>query len=603
MFAPGYVVNELRRRSGRTITTAIGLAAGVGLVMSIVGVSNGLSVAQTKLLSPLSSVGTDIIITRTQGTQTTTTTAAATPTAAPTTRGGFPGGGGQGGGFFSGGNSKYNSADASALTSADGDGSILTDLSKLGPAGTNFIHDFFVPGTLITFPSVTTAVVDKIPDVTGVVGALSMQAIHESGTVPKITATYTTGAQNISVTTKPPAMTAAEQSCLQSYIQSHITSTPTTGTPPSPGGGTGHGGGGGFSFSGGGGAFTAALDACDPALASYQQNVVVPSQTITQILNPPSTNTQTKTYTVAGVNPTVTDQGVITKAQVVKGTWFTSTPADEILVNSAYANTNAYKVGQTLSINSTNFKIVGIVSPTLSGDVSDIYFDLATLESQSSQPSRVNEVLVSVAKSSDVNSVAAAIKKAIPGATVVTDADLAKGVTGSLADASSIAGTLGTALAVIVLVASFLIAILLTLSSISKRVREIGSLRAMGWKKGQVVRQIMAETIAISIVGAIVGIGVGYAISLAVGGFGPSLQAQTPGAILGNTSASSALSVGGTGGTATAAIQYVHLTAPIDITIILLGIGAALVGGILAGAIGGWRAARMAPALALRDLG
>ncbi len=85
MFAVGYAWNELRRRWSRTVVTAIGLAAGVGLVMGIVGVSNGLTQAQNKVLSPLSSVGTDIIVTRTvaatptssSGSTTTTTTDAA----------------------------------------------------------------------------------------------------------------------------------------------------------------------------------------------------------------------------------------------------------------------------------------------------------------------------------------------------------------------------------------------------------------------------------------------------------------------------------------------------------------------------------------------
>ena len=28
----------------------------------------------------------------------------------------------------------------------------ITDLSKLGKAGTHFVHDFFLPGTQLTFP-------------------------------------------------------------------------------------------------------------------------------------------------------------------------------------------------------------------------------------------------------------------------------------------------------------------------------------------------------------------------------------------------------------------------------------------------------------------
>src|SRR5664280_1879885 len=91
MISFSYAWNELRRRIGRTLVTAIGLAAGVGLVMGIIGVSEGLSNAQTKALSPLGSVGTDIIVTRTVApTLSTATTTTTTPS------NGF-GGGGSGG--------------------------------------------------------------------------------------------------------------------------------------------------------------------------------------------------------------------------------------------------------------------------------------------------------------------------------------------------------------------------------------------------------------------------------------------------------------------------------------------------------------------------
>src|SRR5580658_3485643 len=97
MVSFGYVWHELRRRWSRTLVTALGLAAGVGLVMGIVGVSNGLSNAQSQVLSPLSSVGTDIVVERTVGVADTSVTTTTT-----TTPGGAGGGGG--GGFFGGPN-------------------------------------------------------------------------------------------------------------------------------------------------------------------------------------------------------------------------------------------------------------------------------------------------------------------------------------------------------------------------------------------------------------------------------------------------------------------------------------------------------------------
>jgi ABC-type antimicrobial peptide transport system permease subunit len=606
LFSLNYAWNELRRRLGRTVVTAIGLAAGVGLVMGIIGVSQGLSDAQNKALSPLNSVGTDIIVTRTVApTLSTATTTTTTPSSGFGGGGSFAGGGAGGGGFFAGrGGSSLNSSDAAALASANS--SVITDLAKLGPAGTKFTHDFFVPGTLITFPSQAVSTVAKVKGVTSAVGALSLDALHETGTVPKITASIKTGGQTISATVKPPVLTAAQQAaertCIQGIITKQLGSTttiPSSGTGGSTGGG-GFGGGGGFRF--GAGASTAFAKCLTPAQKAYQQNVVIPERTVNQVLNPPTTNTSTSTYTVAGVNPADTTSGLVTKAQLVKGTWLSSTPSvakSQVLVTTAYASQKGLKVGDTLTVNKVGYKIVGLVNPTLTGDVSDIYFSIANLQSLSTNTDRINEVLVSVANAKDVNAVAKAIKKALPGATVLTSASLADQVTGSLSNARKLANDLGGALALVVLLAAFLIAGLLTLSSVSKRVREIGSLRAIGWSRGRVVRQIMAETLGIGIVGGVIGIALGAAICLIIGAVGPGLSVSSTGLAVGASRVSGLL-----GQTTSATVaRTVHLTAPIHPLTIVIAFAGALLGGLIAGAAGGWRAARLSPASALRDLG
>ncbi len=575
--------------------------------MGIIGVSQGLSDAQNKALSPLNSVGTDIIVTRTVAP---TLSTATTTTTTPANRfGGGGGGGGAGagagaGGFFAGRGGSLNSSDAAALASANS--SVITDLAKLGPAGTKFTHDFFVPGTLITFPSQAVSTVANVKGVTSAVGALSLDALHETGTVPKITASIKTGGQTISTSVKAPVLTAAEQTaertCIQGIITKQLGTTPTT----IPGSGTGGSGGGGF---GGGGGFrfaagsSSAFAKClTPAQKAYQQNVVIPEQTVNQVLNPPTTNTSTSTYTVAGVNPADTTSGLVTKAQLVKGTWLSTTPLvakSQVLVTTAYASERGLKVGDTITINKVGYKIVGLVNPTLTGDVSDIYFSISNLQSLTTNTGRINEVLVSVANSKDVNAVAKAIKTALPGATVLTSASLADQVTGSLSNARKLANDLGGALALVVLLAAFLIAGLLTLSSVSKRVREIGSLRAIGWSRGRVVRQIMAETLGISVVGGVIGVAVGAVICLIIGAVGPALSVSSTGLAVGASKVSGLL-----GQTTSATVaRTVHLTAPIHPLTIVIAFAGALLGGLIAGALGGWRAARLSPASALRDLG
>ncbi len=607
MFSLSYAWNELRRRLGRTVVTAVGLAAGVGLVMGIIGVSQGLSDAQNKALSPLNSVGTDIIVTRTVAPTLSTATTTTTTPACGGGGGGFGGGGGGvgGGGFFAGrGGSALNSSDAAALAAANS--SVITDLAKLGPAGTKFTHDFFVPGTLITFPSQAVSTVAQVKGVKSAVGALSLDALHESGTVPKITASVKTGGQTISANVKAPVLTAAEQAaertCIQAIITKQLGSTTTTlpGSGSGGGGGFGGGGGGGFRFSAGA---TSAFAKClTPAQKSYEQNVVIPERTVNEVLNPPTTNTSTSTYTVAGVDPSDTTSGLVTKAQLVKGAWLSSTPSvakSEVLVTTAYASQKGLKVGDTLTINKVGYKIVGLVNPTLTGDVSDVYFAISNLQTLSTNTGRINEVLVSVDNANDVNSVAKAIKAALPGATVLTSASLADQVTGSLSNARKLANDLGGALALVVLLAAFLIAGLLTLSSVSKRVREIGSLRAIGWSRGRVVRQIMAETLGIGVVGGVIGIAVGAAICGIIGAVGPALSVSSTGLAVGASKVSGLL-----GQTTSATVaRTVHLTAPIHPLTIVIAFAGALLGGLIAGAVGGWRAARLSPASALRDLG
>lgn len=585
MFSPGYAWNELRRRFGRTAVTAIGLAAAAGLVMSIIGVSDGLSAAQNRVLSPLGSVGTDIIVTRTIAP---TTSQKSSSNSTP-----------QGGQFFSSSVGRgratalNNQANAASSSYSANNGTVLTDLAKLGKAGTKFTHDFFFPNTLIPFPSATVGIISHIKNVSSAVGALSLKATHETGTVPKITVSTKTGGQTLKVNSKPPTLTPAEQNAERACIQKLFASSGSPVTKlPSGNPGTRGPGNGTVRFIGNNPEFEKCLT---PSQKAYIQDVVVPEQTIQQTINSPSTNTREKTYTVAGVTPGDPSTGLTTSSQVTSGTWFTKNAADEVLVNTSYATANHLKVGDKLSINGTSYKIVGLVNPTLTGAVSDIYFDINTAQTLASEKGDVDEVLVTVNSASNVNAVAAQIKKELPGATVLTSKSLADHVLGSLTNAQKLANDLGGALAIVVLLAAFSIAALLTLSSVAKRVREIGTLRAIGWSRRRVVGQIVGETLGIGVLGGVLGIGLGFAIAAVIGAVGPGLSVTSTGLAVGASSLSQS--------TTASVTTIVHLTAPIHPLTVLLGLAGAVVGGLLAGLIGGWRAARLAPAVALRDLG
>jgi ABC-type lipoprotein release transport system permease subunit len=459
--------------------------------------------------------------------------------------------------------------------------SALTDLSKLGKAGQHFVHDFFLPGTQLTFPASSAKQAAALEGVAGVSTGLTLIAVHQSGVVPKITATFRTGGDTFRVNRLLPALTAKQRAAIQACFRKAF------GSLQAPGSGGGNGGFGG----GNGGNATpgAGVANCFPGRQRFRATFRTPQQTLKQVLAPPQTNISSSTYAISGVDQTQPELALVTPAQVRSGRYFTTAGGREALVGTAYARRQKLKLGSKLDLNGTAFTVVGLVDPPLGGQSSDVYLPLAQLQKLAKEPGLANVMLVRATQASAVDAVAKEIPQHLAGAQVASAKDVAKSVTGSLSDASDLSHTLGLALAIVVAVAAFLMAALLALSSVAKRTRELGTLRALGWSKQLVVRQVVGESFVTGIAGGVVGILLGVLVAVLFDALAPTLTASS--------------TVGGSDvlGIASRTVSRgVSLKAPLDVELIALGFGLALVGGLLAGAAGALRAARLRPADALR---
>ncbi|WP_432028864.1 ABC transporter permease [Streptomyces sp. 1222.5] len=310
-------------------------------------------------------------------------------------------------------------------------------------------------------------------------------------------------------------------------------------------------------------------------------------------------------YTVFGTDVTRTALGPLTSSKISSGRTFTSgeTNAKVAVADSAYAKEKKYKVGSTVTVKGTEFKVIGIATATSGDSAANLYIPLQRAQTLAGQKNKVTTIYVKAADSQQIDTVKGAIRKNVSGTTVTTSSDLAKTVSGSLSTASSLATKVGTWLSIAVLVAAFLVAGLLTSSAVSRRVREFGTLKALGWKSGRVTRQVVGEAVVNGLVGGALGIVLGLAGAYAVTAVSPTLQAQ----LGGGTGGGSGGGFGGPGGGGfggpgrqAAKTLEVALTAPVSLTTIVLAVGLAVAGGLVAGAFGGWRASRLRPADALR---
>jgi len=489
MFFITYMLSELRRRSGRTVLTALGLGLGVGLVVTVNALSTGLDRAQAAILEPLTGVGTDMSVSRPID-------------LTPQQDGAFP---------------QLSEQERDQLQKENGGGRF--GLRNLGKPGDHCSRDDFVSTSQLSFPATKLAKIEEIDGVVTAAGGLTLNSIHIEGTVP---------------------------------TQSDSTTGPQTFQK-------GQGGPGGSA-------------------------------------GPRSVNATT--LTVTGVDQSVKELGAITPGQVTTGRYFTSGDAREAVLNESYAAREDLGLGDKIALGGTKFTVVGIAETPLGGQSSDVYVKLAQLQALSDRKGRVNTAYVRADSAGDVSSVAEAIEAEIDGASVTTAADLADRVSGTLVDAKNLAGSLGKALGIVALLAAFLIASLLTLSSVTKRVREFGTLKALGWSQALVVRQVTGESLIQGLLGGALGALFGILGALAITAFGPALQATVSTGAEQGPRLFGPFGQGAVEPTATS----VTLDAPVSPTMVFWAVGLAVLGGFVAGAVGSLRASRLRPADALRHI-
>ncbi|WP_020141448.1 ABC transporter permease [Streptomyces sp. 351MFTsu5.1] len=312
-------------------------------------------------------------------------------------------------------------------------------------------------------------------------------------------------------------------------------------------------------------------------------------------------NFDVNNYSVYGTDVTQPALGPLTSSKLTSGRTFksTETNAKVAVLDSAYAKEKKLKVGSTLTVKSVKFTVIGIATADSGDAAANVYIPLAQAQTLSDAKNKVTTIYVKTTDSQKIDSVKSSIQKNISGTTVTTSADLASTVSGSLSTASSLASNVGKWLSIAVLVAAFLVAGLLTSSAVSRRVREFGTLKALGWKSGRVTRQVVGEAMVNGLLGGVLGIALGLAGAYAVTAISPTLQAQLGGGG-GGGGAGGPGGFGGFGRRAAARTLDVSLTAPVSLTTVAVAVGLAVAGGLIAGAFGGWRASRLRPADALR---
>jgi ABC-type antimicrobial peptide transport system permease subunit len=236
----------------------------------------------------------------------------------------------------------------------------------------------------------------------------------------------------------------------------------------------------------------------------------------------------------------------------------------EVLLGRMAADLFQQGPGDELVLQGQSYRIVGVYET--GGGYEDAGCILALAEAQRlfRKPNQVSfyQIKLQPTELDRANDLIARVKQQFPGVAAYRSSEFAR----NAPDIQTVQ-TIARGVSLIGLLAGALATMNTMLMSVLERTREVGTLRALGWRKRQVLGLILGESLALSLVGGLAGLLLGAGL-VALVNLSPALR----GAFVGR----------------------------LDLGVLVSGLAVALGLGLVGGLYPAWRAVQLQPAEALR---
>jgi putative ABC transport system permease protein len=297
----------------------------------------------------------------------------------------------------------------------------------------------------------------------------------------------------------------------------------------------------------------------------------------------------TQYQTVLGLDPAQDQAGParLLREGLLAGRLFRADEQGVAVADRHYAAFYSLKPGDQVTIGGRDFQIVGIAEQRGSSQagVANLYVPLAEAQALVGLPAgQVNQVYVRVADASRVDAVVDALTARVGSLSVISQDSILQ-VMGGVARVSArfaeVAGLLG-------LLGGWVLAWVALSGLVAERQREIGVMKATGWRTREVIQVFLIEASLLSAAGGLVGVALGLAAALGT--------SYLPAPVTALSETLPGLAV------ASATVSDPHLSAQVAPGVLLLALLVATSGGILAGWISAWRASALKPSQTLREV-
>ncbi len=235
---------------------------------------------------------------------------------------------------------------------------------------------------------------------------------------------------------------------------------------------------------------------------------------------------------------------------------------NEMVIGQIAADTYTVGVGDSLDLNGNRYRIVGITATGVAFEDGGGMVALREAQRIMGRPRTVSFIFVDVNDPAQAEQVVAAINARFPEARASISSEFSQNTN----DMQTTMGMLNAIQMLALFIGGIVVANTMIMS-IFERTREIGTLRAVGWRRRRILSQVLLESLFLCLVSAVFGSAIGVASI--------SLIAQAP--LFG---------------------QFISATWSVQIFVSAFATAAVL--GVLGGLYPAWRAGQLEPAEALR---
>jgi putative ABC transport system permease protein len=201
--------------------------------------------------------------------------------------------------------------------------------------------------------------------------------------------------------------------------------------------------------------------------------------------------------------------------KVVAGRAYGPTASDEMMLGWQAAEDLGMRVGDSMTIDRTRYRVVGIYSiRQVFGDAASM-FPLVPLQASERKPGTVTLVAVKVRPGASIERVRQRIEAENPNLATVRLASEFGRVDRNFAFLKAAQ----TGATIIALVIGIIIVMNTMLLSFIERIREFGLLRSVGWTRRRLLALVIGEALGISLLGAAAGVALSFGLIFALSAF------------------------------------------------------------------------------------